>query len=429
MHSTARLLYTALFYALTPFILGRLAWRSGKLPAYRERWGERFARYGDEAPSPGVAWFHAVSVGEAEAAFPLIRNFRVRHPSLAILVTCGTPTGSSRIKSVLGDEVRHVYLPYDLPGCVARFLDRFRPQVGIVMETEIWPNLYRECRRREIPLAIVNGRLSEKSARGYNRLASLAAESLSSVSLIAAQTPLDAKRYIEIGADPKTVEVVGNVKFDIEFSSAMRDRAKELRAELFANRPVWIAGSTHPGEEEQVLSALEKIREEIPGALLALAPRHPDRVRAVLAQCAKLGLSVRRRSESLPCGPDTDVFLIDSLGELRLFYGAADVAFVGGSLVPQGGHNVLEPAAAGLPVLFGPHMFNFAEIARRLKESGGGIEVESADALATSMVRLLAEPAIRSEIGTRGWNFVYANRGAVERVSGLIASLLPPGHG
>lgn len=417
-----RTLYSALFYALTPWVLARLAWRGRKLPAYRERWRERFALY-DFPPEPGATWFHAVSVGEAEAAFPIVRAFRDRHPGWPILVTCGTPTGSARIRAVLGDSVRHVYLPYDLPDSAARFLEHFRPRLGVVLETEIWPNLYHACRQRRIPLAIVNGRLSEKSARGYRRLGALARESLAAVSRIAAQTDLDAGRYIGIGADPATVSVAGNVKFDIGFSAAMRERADALRTGLFGNRPVWIAGSTHPGEEEQVLAALAQVRRDIPDMLLVLAPRHPERAGEVLALCGKAGFPVRRRGEDLPCEPSTAVFLIDTLGELRGFYGAADVAFVGGSLVPRGGHNVLEPAAAGRPVLFGPYMFNFAEIARRLREAGGAVEVANAGELAAWLVRLWDEPERRAALGVGGRAFVEANRGAVERVADLLDPL------
>lgn len=420
-----RLLYTALFYALTPLILGRLAWRSRALPAYRARWGERFARYADP-PQPGAAWFHAVSVGEAEAAFPLIREFRRRHPGWPILVTCTTPTGSARIQAVLGDSVQHVYLPYDLPDCVDRFLGQFQPCLGVILETEIWPNLYRACGQRGVPLAIVNGRLSERSARGYRRVGRLAAESLAHVSLIAAQTGQDAERYISIGADVGQVSVAGNVKFDSAFTAEMRGQAAALRSGFFPGRPVWIVGSTHPGEEEQVLAALGLLRRDMPDALLILAPRHPDRLQEVLALCAKCGVSLRRRSEGRPCEPGTDVFLLDTLGELRWAYGAADVAFVGGSLVPVGGHNVLEPAAAGLPVLFGPHMFNFAEIALRLKQCGGGLEVASAEGLAAQLARLLGDSDARANIGAQGLEFVEANRGAVARVSGLIDGLLAP---
>jgi 3-deoxy-D-manno-octulosonic-acid transferase len=420
-----RFLYSALFYLATPFILGRLAWRGRKLPAYRSRWGERFAVYAAR-PEPGVIWFHAVSVGEAEAAFPLIRAVHARFPATGILVTATTPTGSARIRAVLGDSVRHVYLPYDLPDCVDRFLRHFRPVLGVVLETEIWPNLYRRCYENRIPLAIVNGRLSERSARGYRRLRSLCAESLAALSLVAAQTSADAERYVELGADPARVAATGNIKFDVEFSEDMRMGAERIRGALFGTRPVWIAGSTHAGEDEQVLAAFAAVLPDVPDLLLILAPRHPERMDEVAALTAKLGFAVRRRSEGLPCDGSVRVFLLDSLGELRTFYAAADVAFVGGSLVPTGGHNVLEPAAAGIPVLFGPHMFNFAEVGGRLKASGGAIEVADAGDLAEQTRRLYADPAARARTGRRAKEFVAANRGALQRVVELLADLLPP---
>lgn len=424
-HCSVRLLYSALFYALLPFILARLAWRSRKLPAYWERWRERFAVY-DTPSERNTVWFHAVSVGEAEAAFPLIRRFGTSHPFLPVLVTCTTPTGSARIKAVLGDSVRHVYLPYDLPDGVARFLNHFQPQAAVFLETEIWPNLYVQCQRRGIPLAIVNGRLSEKSARGYRKLRHLTAKSLAAVSRVAAQTVADAERYVSLGVASDRVTVTGNVKFDLEFSDAMRQQAESLRAELFGSRPIWIAGSTHPGEEEQILVALGKLKSAIPEVLLLLAPRHPERADEVQALAERFGFSVQRRTEHRPCAPATGVFLVDTLGELRIFYGMADVAFVGGSLIPRGGHNVLEPAAAGRPVLFGPYMFNFAEIAQGLQESGGGIEVTDGETLACWILRLLSKPDRRAEIGVKGQGFVSANHGAVERVMALLDTLLPP---
>lgn len=419
-----RLLYAALFYLSLPFVFGRLAWRGRRLPAYRKRWGERLALY-DFPPQSGTVWFHAVSVGEAEAAFPVIRAFRARCPSHPILVTCTTPTGSARIRAVLGEAVTHVYLPYDLPDCVGRFLDHFLPVLGVVMETEIWPNHFLACRRRGIPLAIVNGRLSVKSAKAYGRIRRVVSESLSGVSLVAAQTAADAERYRGIGADPEKLIVAGNVKFDLEFTTAMRDQAAEIRAKLLEARPVWIAGSTHGGEEEQVLAAHRQILREVPNTLLILAPRHPDRMAEVADLCAKSGFSLRRRSEGRTCDSQTEVFLLDTLGELRLFYAASDVAFVGGSLVPRGGHNMLEPAAAGVPALFGPHVFNFEEIARRLGESGGGVTVRDSGELARWTVRLLLDSGQRHGIGGKGRVFVDANRGAVTRVTELIAALLP----
>ncbi|CAL1241648.1 3-deoxy-D-manno-octulosonic acid transferase [Candidatus Methylocalor cossyra] len=416
-----RLAYSLLAYAALPLAFGRLAWRARKLPGYGQRWRERLAFY-PFPPEPGVVWFHAVSVGEAEVAFPLVRELLGRHPAARILLTCTTPTGSARIQAVLGQAVRHVYLPYDLPDAVGRFLTHFRPVLGVILETELWPNLYRQCRAAGIPLAIVNGRLSEKSARGYRLASGLTRDTLAAVNVIAVQTALDAERYIGLGAAPEKVVVTGNIKFDIGFPDSLRQRAAALRAELFGTRPVWIAGSTHPGEEQAILTAFAAIRRDLPEALLILAPRHPERTPEVQALCTGAGFAVRRRSEAR--SGDADVFLLDTVGELRGFYGSADVAFVGGSLVARGGHNVLEPAAAGVPVLFGPHVFNFAEIARQLVASGGAIPVRDATELAHWTARLLAEPERRTELGAKGRRFVEENRGALARVSELIAGLL-----
>jgi 3-deoxy-D-manno-octulosonic-acid transferase len=418
-------LYSVLFYALTPLILGRLAWRARKSPAYRQRWPERFACY-PTTPRPGVIWFHAVSVGETEAAFPLIRRVLNHVPEVKVLVTTTTPTGSARVRAVLGDQVQHVYLPYDLPGSVNRFLKSFRPVLGIILETEIWPNLFLGCAYHGVPVVIVNGRLSEKSARGYRRVGTLIRESLSAVSLIAAQTADDKERYITIGADPDRVTVTGNIKFDLDFPESLRRQAEDLRVGLFNGCPVWIAGSTHAGEDQQLLSVHTEIRREIPGLLLILAPRHPERFGDVAELCIRSGHTVRRRSEGRPCDSDTSVLLLDSLGELKLFYAASDLAFVGGSLVPKGGHNVLEPAAAGIPVLFGPHMFNFAEIVHHLRLNGGGIEVTNLQELATRIAELLKHSDRRMEIGTKARDFVAVNGGALDRTLELLAEWLPP---
>lgn len=418
-----RWLYTALFHLALPLIFARLAWRGIKLPAYRRRWSERLARYGRRYDA-GVLWFHAVSVGESEAAFPLIRALRTRFPHYPILVTCTTPTGSARITSVLGDSVQHVYIPYDLPTCIGRFMECFRPVLGVVLETEIWPNLFLECHKRGIPLALVNGRMSERSARGYARLAGLAGESMAALSLVAAQTGADADRYRALGAAENRVVVTGNVKFDLEFSGEMRVQAQALRTRLFGERPVVVAGSTHANEDEQILSAVRELRAEFPDLVLVLAPRHPERWSPVAALCERQGFQLRRRSDDAPCGADDGVFLLDSLGELRLFYGMADLAFVGGSLVPVGGHNVLEPAAAGVPVLYGPHMFNFAEIGRKLKDAGGGIQVADVGELTRRMGELLRQRDLRADMGRAACGFVQANRGAVQHTTELLAGLI-----
>lgn len=419
-----RQLYSLLFYAVLPSVLLRLLWKSRRQPGYRQRWQERLGFYSTD-PVRDTVWFHAVSVGECEAAFPLIKALLNQNLSLTLLVTCTTPTGSARIRQALGHKVRHVYLPYDVPSAVRRFLDHWQPRLGVIMETEIWPNLFAACRSRRIPLAIVNGRLSDKSVKGYTRLGHLVQDSLTAVHVIAAQTSLDADRYQAIGAVPERVKVLGNVKFDIDFDPAMRERSTRLRRELFQQRPVWIAGSTHPGEEEILLDALALVRDTLPAIVLIIAPRHPERAAQLRALCESRGLLVSNRSEGRPCPAATPVFLIDGMGELRTFYGAADVAFIGGSLVPHGGQNVLEAAVTGLPVLFGPYTANFREITRQLLSADGAIRVTDRDSLARSLLELFRNPALAQEKGQKGRAFVAANRGAVGRVTAMILQLLP----
>lgn len=420
-----RYIYTLVFYALVPVLLGRLLWRarlrSGRDTRLLERLG--FFR---TTPAVDVVWFHAVSVGESEAAFPVIRSLLSRDSGLTVLVTCTTPSGSARIRDVLGNRVLHVYLPYDLPGAVRRFLNQFKPRLGVIMETEIWPNLYQACRARQCPLVMVNGRLSDDSTKGYAWLRKLTRESLAAVHCIAAQTPLDAERYMAIGALPERVRVLGNVKFDIDYDAGMQSQAARLRRELFQNRPVWIAGSTHPGEEELVLEALAPIREAIPNLVLVFAPRHPERAAQVRSLCEGRGLEVTNRSERKPCTLDTAIFLIDGIGELRMFYGTADVAFIGGSLIPHGGQNVLEAAVAGIPVVFGPHTMNFREITAGLLSAGGAARVENPGELARAVIGVFENPALANEQGEKARAFVVDNRGAVNRVTELLLEHLSP---
>jgi 3-deoxy-D-manno-octulosonic-acid transferase len=417
------LLYTCLFYLAVPFILARLYWRGRREPAYRQRWLERLGFYPGLPSKPGVIWFHAVSVGEAEAGFPLIRAIIRRFPDKPILVTTTTPTGSARVQAVLGDSVVHVYLPYDLPDAIARFLRCFQPSLAVIMETEIWPNLYQACAARGIPLAIVNARLSERSAKGYRRLGGFSRRTLANVSLFAAQTEADAERFISVGAQPEAVKVTGNIKYDVDLPPDYFAHAQTLRESLFGARPVWIAASTHEGEDAQVLQAHRQLRLSHPDLLLVLAPRHPPRFDAVAALCQAEGFSLARRSLS-EAGGQAGVFLLDTLGELRLFFAAADIAFVGGSLVPTGGHNVLEPALAGVPVLFGPHMFNFAEASKRLLEAEGAVQISDPASLATQVGAWLDDPRQAQAIGTNAQRFVEAGRGALGRVEAALADLL-----
>lgn len=405
-----RYLYTALLYLTTPLILARLYWRGRKDPDYRRRWGERFGLF-PPLPAGGCLWLHAVSVGETRAALPLIRALQARYPELPLLVTTTTPTGSRQVRQALGNTVFHVYTPYDLPGVIRRFLNRTRPRLAVIMETELWPNLLRGCRSAGVPVIVANARLSERSARRYGKLPGLTASLLSDTTLIAAQTEAEADRFRALGA-PRVL-VMGNLKYDLTLPPGLPEQGRELRRRLGEQRPVLIAASTHTGEDEQVLDALARLRRDDPGLLLILVPRHPERFNDVAELCRRRGLAVVRRREGQICTPVTAVFLGDTMGELLLFYAAADIAFVGGSLAPTGGHNVLEPALLGLPVLFGPHMFNFLEASQRLQEAGAAWPVADAAELAAAAGRLLAEPTQARAAGQRGQAVVEANRGAL----------------
>ena len=418
-----RFIYSLLFYLLIPPILWRMLWRGRHEPAYRKRLGERFGLYRQSGPSERVIWIHAVSVGEAEAAFPLIRSLRRQFPSTPFLVTTTTPTGSARVQSVLKAEVAHVYLPYDLPDAVARFLDHFRPDLAVIMETEIWPNLFHASAVRGIPLAIVNARLSERSARGYARLGGFTRNTLANVRLIAAQTQADAERFLAVGAKPETVRITGNIKYDLELPDDYLQQGIVLRDSLFGKRPVWIAASTHEGEELLVLRAFAEIRVAKPELLLVLVPRHPPRFDKVANLCLSEGFTLSRRSLN-ETAKQADVFLVDTLGELRQFYAASDIAFIGGSLVPVGGHNVLEAAVAGIPVIFGPHMFNFLEAGRRLKEAGGAVQIAEGEELAGIVIDLLHDVNRNLRMGEAGREFVESGRGALARVQEALVGLV-----
>lgn len=417
--SLVRLLYSAILYLLLPVVLLRLTGRGLRNRGYWHRWNERFGLFAQPVLHAPV-WVHAVSVGETQAAAPLLRELLARYPERSLVITSTTPTGSARVRALfedeLGDRVFHVYLPYDLPGAVARFLNRVQPTLAVVMETELWPNLFHHCARRGIPLVLANARLSARSAHGYARLGGLVRETLGNLRLIAAQGGADAERFRRLGAPAAAVEVLGNIKFDQRMPADLADRAAVLRRELGSNRPVWIAASTHEGEDEQVLDAFERMQGRYPDALLMLVPRHPERFARVASLAQRRGQAVVRRSEARPCGAETTVFVGDTLGELPLFYAAADVAFVGGSLVPRGGHNMLEPAGLGLPVVTGPHWDNFREIGRALLDAGAAREVADAEALAAVVAELLGDAARRAAMGEAGRRLVADNRGATQRL-------------
>lgn len=420
-----RALYSLLLYLLTPLVLLRLAWRGLRAPAYWRRWSERFAWRPAFVPESCI-WIHAVSVGETQAALPLVQALLERHPDQPILVTTTTPTGSERVRALFGERVEHVYLPYDLPGAVRRFLDAVRPRIALVMETELWPNLFRACARRGIPVLVLNARLSERSFRRYRRFAALSRGTLADIRHLAAQGERDARRFLDLGMTAERLSVCGSIKFDLYLPPSLREQAEVLRRAFGVERPVWIAASTHEGEEMQVLEAFRRIRAAgaHPHALLVLVPRHPERFAAVAALCREAGHNLVERSTGAPCTADTDVYLGDTMGELPMLMAATDLVFMGGSLVPTGGHNMLEPAALGLPVVFGPQVFNFEEIAERLQEAGAARQVRDPEELATVVTEWLADANARHETGERGRAFVEENRGARERMLALIEPLL-----
>nr|WP_256834384.1 lipid IV(A) 3-deoxy-D-manno-octulosonic acid transferase [Pseudomonas oleovorans] len=419
-----RPLYTLLLHLALPLIALRLALRARKAPAYARRINERFS-LGLPTMKPDGIWVHAVSVGESIAAAPMIRALQSHYPELPITVTCMTPTGSERIQAMFGNSVQHCYLPYDLPWAAARFLDRAQPCLAVVMETELWPNHIHQCAKRGIPVVLANARLSERSARGYARFAKLTAPMLAELSLIAVQTQAEAQRFLTLGARPECVEVTGSIKFDLKIDAELLQRAVELRRQWQAEqRPVWIAASTHAGEDEIVLAAHRQLLTTRPDALLILVPRHPERFNSVHDLCISEGLKTRRRSMGEAVQASDEVLLGDTMGELLFLYALADIAFVGGSLVANGGHNLLEPAALGKPVLSGPHLFNFLEIAAQLRDAGALSEVENAAQLADRIATLLNEPSEMQSMSQAGLSVLKANQGALERLLKGLQRLL-----
>jgi 3-deoxy-D-manno-octulosonic-acid transferase len=415
-----RRLYTFGLWLAAPLVLARLALRARRQPEYLEHLAERFGRYPTrQQPAPAgrcgpLYWLHAVSVGETQAARPVVEALRARRPDARFLLTHMTPTGRTTARELFGDTVQSVYLPYDFPFAVRRFLARFRPDVGVVMETELWPNLVSACQRAGVPLFLVNARLSERSAARYRRFPGLTEAALQGLSGILAQTEADAARLRALGAP--AVTVTGNVKFDALPAPALVELGLRWRAG-WQGRPAWIAASTREGEEPLVLEALRALR--VPGTLLVLVPRHPQRFDEVARMLDAAGLRHVRRSapgalEAL-ADRSIDVLLGDSMGEMAAYYAACDLAFVGGSLLPLGGQNLIEPCALGRPVLVGPHTFNFREVAEQAIAAGAARRVEDAASLARAVESLLGDPALREAMGEAGAAFARSHRGATAR--------------
>ena len=364
----SRGIYSLLMYLLVPLFVWRLLRRGFRDRNYWQRWSERFG-YSDQPELLDSIWIHAVSVGEVQAAVPLIEHFLQQERPQPVVISTMTPTGSSRVKKLFGDRVHHVYAPYDLPDAVNRFLNRDNPMKAIIMETEIWPNMITWCYKRNVPLILANARLSERSARGYRRVPRLGRLAMKRISRIAAQSDADKQRLISIGADKGRVSVTGSIKMDIDLPASLREQGEVLRRRIGADRAIWVAASTHVGEEEQVLQAYHQVLKAIPDCLLVLVPRHPDRADDVAVLCRQQGFEPLRRTTENGAEEVKDIYLVDTLGELTQFFASCDVAYIGGSLVPIGGHNMIEASALGKAVVFGPHLFNFQEISTQLLEA------------------------------------------------------------
>ncbi|MCE8004772.1 lipid IV(A) 3-deoxy-D-manno-octulosonic acid transferase [Billgrantia ethanolica] len=423
-----RWLYSATLYLLAPLVWHRV-WREHALTNSR---GERLGLL-PRSPAGGPwLWLHCASVGEVQAARPLIEALLTHYPRHRLLVTTMTATGAERVHALMEarsragepERLAHRFLPLDYPGAAKRFVARLRPELAIFFETELWPNLLTACRRRGVPTAVVNGRLSPRAFRGYRRLRPLMASALAQLDWLAAKSRGDAERFCALGMPATRTDVVGSLKYDLTPDDAASEQSKRLCTRL-GSRPVWVAGSTHPGEDERLLEAHARLRQSYPNALLILVPRHPQRFEAVAELCRERGMALARRSRDEWPDARTAVYLGDTMGELMMLYGAADLAFVGGSLVAVGGHNLLEPAAMGVPVLTGPELANFTDVAETLRQGGALVEVRDSAMLADTLVTLFLDEAERHRLAEAGLAVVAANRGALARTMAGLQHLLP----
>jgi len=418
--------YSLVLYLLVPLVLIRLYFRSWKIPAYIDRWPERFGFILALPSSQDVIWIHAVSVGEVQASRPLVEYLQKHYPDRQILLSTTTPTGTTTVAQVYADTVSHRYFPYDLPITVARFLRIIQPKVLLVLETEIWPNLYRQCRQQNIPVVLINARLSEKSMKGYRLFSALTRSTLEQIAIIATQSSEYADRFIQLGAPAQNVQITGNIKFDIRIPHSVREQGEVVRRYFSSNRPVWIAASTHEREDEIILEAFQIVQKKQPNCLLVLVPRHPERFPIVRELCINQGYTTACYTD-VPekYSARTQVFLLDVLGQLPIYYAAADVAFVGGSLVPAGGHNMLEPAFLGLPIITGEYLFNFNEVANLLSKADALYKVNDASSLADQVLELLGDANLRFAVGERAKSVVIENQGSINKIVKLLEQVIP----
>lgn len=420
-----RLLYTLVIFSLTPLVLFRLYFLGKKNKAYRQRWSERFGFVSWPKEAKPIIWVHAVSVGEVNAATPLVQQFLEKYTEHQLLITTVTPTGATTVNKRFGKDVMHLYLPYDLPFSVKRFLRIVKPEILVTMETEIWPNLYSACNQLDIPIFIINARLSQRAVKRYRLVSKLMTYTLSLVEIIAAQTHADAERFISFGANKEKVFVTGNIKFDISVPHSITEQAQSLKRYFSINRPIWIAASTHEGEEEIILDAHMKILEKYSDAVLILAPRHPDRADKVASYCKNRNLLYINRTNQTMFKPEHTVYILDTLGELQLHYAASQVAFVGGSLVASGGQNMMEPASLGLPVISGPHTFNFTEITDLLIKNNALIQVSDDKELTEQICKLFSDANLRFHIGELSKEVIELNKGNIEKLIELFDQYIP----
>lgn len=420
-------LWSVAVYGLLPYVVASLVWRALRYRAYWYRWPERFG-FVPALSDKRIIWLHAVSVGEVRSSAPLIEALAGEFPQHRLLVTTMTPTGSDQVHDLFGDRVMHTYLPYDFPDAVNRFLNRVHPELAIIAETEFWPNLFAACRRRSVPLVLVNVRLSQASFRGYSWVRATAKAMLDTAAVVCTQSSIDAQRLRNLGVRDRKIRITGNLKFDVEVPESLIADGVRLRRDWGGDRPVFIAASTHGGEERLVLEAFELLRARYRNLLLVIVPRHPERFAGVARLAARAGFVTARRTA---CGgtldPRTDVLVGDTMGELQLLYAASDVAFVGGSLVPRGGQNPLEACAVSVPVIFGPHMFHFEEISAMALERGAARQVQAVDELAEAVALYFDQPALRLAAGRAAHTLISDNHGALERTLRYMqdASLAP----
>lgn len=416
-------LYRLVLNLAIPFGLIALLFRGLKNPAYWSRWAERFGVPPQAVvkQSPFDLWIHAVSVGEARAAAPLVTRLLLEQPSLKILVTTTTPTGSDMVQMLLRGQVSHCYFPYDIKWAMRRFVNVIRPRTALIMETEIWPNMVAEVKAIGAKLMFTNVRLSERSYRGYLKVRSVVSPALKLIDHFAVQGPLDRKHLEQLGVPINKISETGSIKFDVNIPASLRESGEVLRRQLGQDRLIWIAGSTRDGEEGRIIQIYKQLKQTFPSLLLLLVPRHPERFDLVGRKVQRKGLTLIRRTElDQELSSDIDVYLGDTMGELSIMYASSDVAFVGGSLVPLGGQNILEPSALGVPVIFGPHMFNFPDISRWAVKEGAGRMVQNSQELKNTLCELLSNASLRDEMGSKGMDMIQAHKGALDKNYDLL---------